>query len=60
MFLFHPVFPFRHSLMTVFPYLWCRFFLLVFSGTAIVGLDEVGALGPEEMQGPLEVRRAGF
>lgn len=30
-------------------------FLLVFSGTMIISLDEVEALGPEGMQGPIGV-----
>lgn len=43
--------------MTVLPYL-ALFFL--FSGTVIAGLDEVGVLGPEGMQGPLGVLRKGY
>jgi len=38
-----------------FPLSVALFFLLVLSGSVIVGLDDVEALGPEGMQGSLAV-----
>lgn len=58
--MFHPAFCFSEFINDCSPLSVALFFLLVFSGTVIVGLDEVGVLGPEGMQGPLGVLRKGY
>lgn len=58
--MFHPAFRFSEFINDCSPLSVALFFLLVFSGTVIVGLDEVGILGPEGMQGPLGVLRKGY
>lgn len=59
-YLFHPAFHFSEFINGCSPLSVALFFLLVFSGAVIVGLDEVGVLGPEGMQGPLGVLRKGY
>lgn len=49
-------FPFSVFINDCFPLsVALSFFLLVFSGTMIISLDEAEALGPEGIQGPLGV-----
>lgn len=53
-------FPFSVVINDCSPLSVVLFFLLVFSGTVIVGLDDARALGPKGMQGPLGVQTPGF